>query len=249
MRNLNRIWIQIGFDALRSAFKPILLVVICLFLSTPFGAEESKLIVFDKAAYFQSIKKDPNRVLVDLESIPEIVLDVRYATENNFTGQKIYNRGKAFARKRVAEALRNAQIEFLKQGYSIQIYDAYRPYQATVKFYEIIKDTRYVASPKTGSRHNKGCAIDLTLVDKNTKQSLQMPTKYDSFEKAAWANAPVSDPVTKQNRDKLIEGMSRFGFRVNKTEWWHFDFLDCSGYEVLDIPFEELEDDDLRKYK
>jgi D-alanyl-D-alanine dipeptidase len=91
MRNLNRIWIHIGFDALRSAFKPILLAVFCLFLSTPFGAEDSKLIVFDKAAYFQSIKKDPNRVLVDLESIPEVVFDVRYATENNFTGQKIYN--------------------------------------------------------------------------------------------------------------------------------------------------------------
>ncbi|TGL23822.1 D-alanyl-D-alanine dipeptidase [Leptospira yanagawae] len=217
------------------------------FLSCSIQSEEPQLIVFEKKAYQESIAKDPNRVLVNLESIPNIVLEIRYATVNNFTGKKIYTTGKAYARKRVAEALRKAQMEFLKQGYAIQIYDAYRPYDATVMFYELIKDTRYVASPKTGSRHNRGCAIDLTLVDSKTKQELQMPTEYDSFEKAAWANAPVLDPVTKQNRDKLIAGMSRFGFRVNKTEWWHFDFLDCAGYEVLDIPFEELQDDGLRK--
>lgn len=228
---------------IKNSYLPFLFLTI---LSFSIHSEETKLIVFDKKAYLHSATKDPNRVLVNLETIPQIVLEIRYATDNNFTGRKIYTLGKAFARKRVAEALRNAQMDFLKQGYSIQVYDAYRPYRATVTFYELIKDTRYVASPKTGSRHNKGCAIDLTLVDNKTKQELQMPTEYDSFEKAAWANAPVSDPMIKQNRDKLIAGMSRFGFRVNKTEWWHFDFLDCAGYEVLDIPFEELQDDGVR---
>ncbi|WP_210414357.1 M15 family metallopeptidase [Leptospira jelokensis] len=235
---------QIKFQ---SQGKVVLKRLACLFFSftifsLPIQSEGSKLIVFDKKMYLESIAKDPNRVLVNLETIPNIVLDIRYATTNNFTGRKMYNQPKAFARKRVAEALRDAQMEFLKQGYSIQIYDAYRPYQATVAFYELIKDTRYVASPKTGSRHNKGCAIDLTLVDAKTKIELQMPTEYDSFERAAWADAPVSSPVAKENRDKLITVLGRFGFRVNKTEWWHFDFLECGGYEVLDIPFEGLED-------
>ncbi|GBF43721.1 D-alanyl-D-alanine dipeptidase [Leptospira ellinghausenii] len=199
------------------------------------------LLVFREKEYRSSYQNDPNRKLINLETIPGIRLDIKYATTDNFTGQKIYKEAKAFARKPVAEALRKAQMEFLKLGYSIQIYDAYRPYRATVTFYEIIKDTRYVASPKTGSKHNKGCAIDLTLVDTKTNQELQMPTKYDSFERAAWAEAPVSDPIAKKNRDTFIQVLTQFGFRVNRTEWWHFDFLECNGFEVLDIPFEGLE--------
>lgn len=213
-------------------------------LNLPIVAEANPttLPVLGLKEYKTSLQNDPKRELVNLETIPEIVLNIKYATKDNFTGQSIYNEAKAFARRPVADALLNAQMEFLKLGYSIQIYDAYRPYRATVRFYEIIKDTRYVASPKTGSRHNKGCAIDLTLVDRKTKQEIKMPTKYDSFEKAAWADAPVSDPIVKQNREILIQILSQYGFRVNKTEWWHFDFLDCVGFEVLDIPFEELKD-------
>ncbi|MDF3820273.1 M15 family metallopeptidase [Leptospira sp. 96542] len=203
--------------------------------------KSDKLIVLDKLAYEQTIQRDPNRELINLETIPDIVLSIKYATPNNFTGQVIYGQARAYARKPLANALKKAQMEFLKLGYTIQIFDAYRPYRATVLFYEIIKDTRYVASPKTGSKHNKGCAIDLTLVDKNTKQELKMPTDYDAFQKAAWANAPVSDPEAKKNRQTLIQVLSQFGFRVNQSEWWHFDFLECPNYEVLDIPFEELE--------
>lgn len=220
----------------------IFLMITLIIFSIEAEQKPTGLLVFGEKEYKSSYQNDPNRELVNLETIPEILLDIKYATTDNFTGQKIYKVAKAFARKPVAEALHNAQMEFLKLDYSIQIYDAYRPYRATVTFYEIIKDTRYVASPKTGSRHNKGCAIDLTLVDKNTKQELKMPTKYDSFEKAAWAEAPVADPITKKNRDTLIQVLSQFGFRVNKTEWWHFDFLECNGFEVLDIPFERLED-------
>ncbi|TGM25882.1 D-alanyl-D-alanine dipeptidase [Leptospira selangorensis] len=219
------------------------IVYLSIFVSSvPLTAQATTLVVYDQSAYKDSIRKDPNRVLVNLESIPDILLDIRYATENNFTRKVIYHDAKAYARKPVAEALRKAQLEFLKLGYSIQIYDAYRPYRATVTFYEIIRDTRYVASPKTGSKHNKGCAIDLTLVDAKTKQKIKMPTEYDSFEKAAWADAFVSDPIAKKNRDTLIQVLTQFGFRVNKTEWWHFDFLECKGFEVLDIPFEELEE-------
>lgn len=204
--------------------------------------QENKLNVLDLPAYEQSVKKLPSKELINLEKqIPGIVLDIKYASPNNFTKQVIYKEAKAFARKPVAEALSEAQKAFLKLGYSIKIFDAYRPYAATVKFFEIIGDTRYVASPKTGSRHNKGCAIDLTLVDLKTKKELLMPTEYDSFRKEAWAEASVSDPEILKNRTTLVQVLTKTGFRVNKTEWWHFDFLGCAGFEVLDIPFEELE--------
>lgn len=204
--------------------------------------KENKLIVLDRLAYKESVRKIPSKELINLEKkIPNIVLDIKYATPNNFTKQVIYKEAKAFARKPVAEALDEAEKEFLNLGYSIKVFDAYRPYSATVKFFEIIGDTRYVASPKTGSRHNKGCAIDLTLVDLKTKKEILMPTEYDSFRKEAWALAQVSDPEILKNRTILIQVLTNHGFRVNKTEWWHFDFLGCAGFEVLDIPFEELE--------
>lgn len=223
----------------------LITIAICLgfpFLSLVGEPKENKLIVLDRKAYEQSMQNNPNKELINLEKkIPGITLDIKYATPDNFTKQVIYQEPKAYARKPVAEALKKAHIEFLQLGYSIKIFDAYRPYTATVKFFEIVGDTRYVASPKTGSRHNKGCAIDLTLVDTKTKKELPMPTEYDSFRKEAWAEAPVSDPEILKNRTTLIQVLKQYGFRVNKTEWWHYDFLECSGFEVLDIPFEELE--------
>jgi D-alanyl-D-alanine dipeptidase len=122
----------------------------------------------------------------------------------------------------------------------IKIFDAYRPYKATIKFYEVYHDTTYVASPYRGSRHNRGCAIDMTLIDLKTKKELKMPTGYDSFQKAAWPSSPASDPEIKKNRDLIIFIMEKQGFKVNRSEWWHFDFIGWKNFDVLDIDFEEL---------
>lgn len=192
--------------------------------------------------YQQQVKANPEKELIDLEKfIPGIVLDIRYATTNNFTGEQIYNLSQAYARKPVAEALKKAQEEFSKHGVGIKIYDAYRPYSATVKFYEVYRDTTYVASPYKGSRHNRGCAIDMTLVDLKTGEELKMPTEYDSFKKEAWPSTPVKDPLIKKNRDLIISVMQRHGFKVNASEWWHFDFNGWQKFEVMDIDFEKLE--------
>ena len=192
--------------------------------------------------YELSIEKDASKELIDLEKfIPGIVLDIQYATANNFTKEKIYTLSKAYARKPVAEGLKNAQAEFAKQGVGIKIFDAYRPYSATVKFYEVYKDTTYVASPYRGSRHNRGCAIDMTLVDLKTGKELVMPTEFDSFKREAWPSTPVSDPIVKKNRELIISIMSKHGFKVNSSEWWHFDFRGWEKFEVLDIDFEDLE--------
>jgi D-alanyl-D-alanine dipeptidase len=192
--------------------------------------------------YQQQVKNDAEKELVNLATvIPGIVLDIRYATANNFTGEVIYNLPRAYARKPVADALRKAQEEFSKHGVGIKVYDAYRPYSATVKFYEVYRDTTYVASPYKGSRHNRGCAIDMTLVDLKTSEELRMPTEYDSFKKEAWPTTPVKDPVIKKNRELIISVMHKHGFKVNASEWWHFDFNGWQKFEVMDIDFEELE--------
>ncbi len=192
--------------------------------------------------YKNSLKSNPEKELIDLEKfIPNIVLDIRYATANNFTKEKIYNLAKAYSRKPVAEALKKAQADLNQQGLGIKIFDAYRPYSATVKFYEVYHDTTYVASPYRGSRHNRGCAIDMTLIDLKTGKELPMPTEYDSFRKEAWSTATVSDPVIKKNRDLIISVMSKHGFKVNSSEWWHFDFIGWQKFDVMDISFEELE--------
>jgi D-alanyl-D-alanine dipeptidase len=191
--------------------------------------------------YVKSIKVNPDNELIDLEEfIPGIVLDIRYATTNNFTGEKIYTLAKAYARKPVAESLKKVQADLKSQGLGVKIFDAYRPYKATVKFYEVYRDTTYVASPYKGSRHNRGCALDLTLIDLKSGEELKMPTGYDSFTKAAWPSTPVNDPVVKKNRQLLIQAMQKHGFRVNSSEWWHFDFIGWKKFDVLDIDFEEL---------
>src|SRR5690349_11341222 len=178
------------------------------------------------AEYKASLTSAPQKELVNLEkSVPGVVLDIRYTTTNNFTGRKIYDRARAYARKPVADALKEAQAEFAKHGVGIKVYDAYRPYKATVMFYETYHDTTYVASPYRGSRHNRGCAIDMTIIDLNTGNEIPMPTPYDSFQKEAWPTTPVKDPVIRKNRELLITVMENHGFKVNASEWWHFDFI------------------------
>lgn len=97
-----------------------------------------------------------------------------------------------------------------------------------------------MASPYRGSRHNRGCAIDMTLIDLSTGKELKMPTGYDVFTKQAWPSTPVADPEVRRNRSKLISVMERHGFRVNSSEWWHFDFVGWKNFEVLDVNFAEL---------
>ena len=216
-----------------------LLWVCCtsLFAQNKYGLKPT-----DYEGYLKSIKTNPEKELIDLEKfIPGIVLDIRYATTNNFTGEKIYNLAKAYARKPVAEALKRAQAELATQGLGIKIFDAYRPYSATVKFYEVYKDTTYVASPYRGSRHNRGCAIDMTIINLKTGEELKMPTGYDSFKKEAWPSTPVKDPVIRKNRQLIIDTMQKQGFKVNSSEWWHFDFIGYQKFEVMDIDFEKLE--------
>ena len=212
----------------------VLFLVDTVWSQNKYGLKPTTLVEY-KAA----LKSNPEKELIDLEKfIPGIVLDIRYATTDNFMKEKIYSLAKAYARKPVAEALQN---DLSKQGLGVKIYDAYRPYKATVKFYETYHDTTYVASPYRGSRHNRGCALDMTIVNLKTKAELKMPTGFDSFSKDAWPSTPISDPLASKNRKLIIDAMEKHGFKVNASEWWHFDFIGWKKFEVMDIDFEELE--------
>jgi len=203
--------------------------------------DKNLTVIRDTAIYNAQIKESYTNQLVEIiDIVPSINLDIRYATANNFTGEIVYNSPKAFARQPVAEALAIVQKVLNKHGLGLVIFDAYRPYSATVKFYEIYKDTTFVASPWKGSRHNRGAAVDVSLINLETGEELQMPTPFDDFTEVAhpeYNNLP--DNVLK-NREILINVMQNHGFRVYSSEWWHFDFIGWEAYDLMDIPFEEL---------
>ncbi|WP_316819533.1 M15 family metallopeptidase [Pedobacter gandavensis] len=193
------------------------------------------------SAYQRAFQRDLNLELLELKKeIPGIELDIRYATNNNFMKIAVYKQARAFARRPVVMQLKKVQLALNKKGYGLKIYDAYRPYTVTKTLYLKAKNKNFVAPPKIGSRHNRGCAIDLTLIDMKTGKELEMPTPYDSFSPMAAANYKALPAPTLKNRDLLIQVMQAHGFRVLSNEWWHFDFRDYRKYDLLDIPFEKL---------
>ncbi len=198
-------------------------------------------IINTKKAYKESVSRNPDNGLIDIQkAVPGVVLDIRYATKDNFMQQVMYPKARAFARKPVVAQLIKIQAELKKSGYGLKIFDAYRPYTITVAFFQKASDKNFVAHPKTGSRHNRGCAVDLTIINLRTGKDVPMPTPYDSFSKTAAADHPDLPPAIKKNRDFLIAVMEKHGFRVLYNEWWHFDFSGWEQFELLDIPFRQL---------
>jgi D-alanyl-D-alanine dipeptidase len=199
--------------------------------------------VMGAASYARQVKAEPDTRLVEIRKyIPAIVLDIRYATTNNFTHKKMYPQAKAFARLPVVLALKDVEDDLKTKGLGLKIYDAYRPYSITARFYEVTPDTNFVADPRKGSKHNRGCAIDLSLVDLKTGKELDMPTGFDSFSRKAAANYPELPEKEITNRELLKSVMQAHGFRVISTEWWHYDFNGWAKYPLLDIPFSEISD-------
>jgi D-alanyl-D-alanine dipeptidase len=200
------------------------------------------LIVFNKEDYELAYLNDEKQRLVNLDSLPvnNIRFDIRYNTTNNFTGKVVYTHAAAYARVEVAEALKRVADSLKSLGMGLLIYDAYRPYSATVQFWELIGDERYVANPARGSRHNRGCAVDVSLYDLFDGNPLQMPTEYDDFSEKASAFADCELAAACRNRRVLQLVMTWAGFDIFDTEWWHFDFKGWEGYPILDVSFEDV---------
>lgn len=198
-------------------------------------------IIGDVQSYKEQVKLDSNKTLVEIKKyIPNIALDIRYATTNNFMGEQMYASSGAFTRLPVVRALQKVQKELNQQGLGLKIFDGYRPYTVTVAFYEKQKDSVFVAAPWKGSRHNRGCAIDLTIIDLKTGKELKMPTGFDDFTKKAYADYSGASKKATENRELLKAVMSKNGFTVYKEEWWHYDFNNWKDYDLTDISFEEL---------
>lgn len=181
--------------------------------------------------------------LVELQKLDRTLkLDIRYATTNNFAKQKVYAQPRAFLQRPAAQALLRAHRNLKRRGYGLIIYDGYRPWRVTKKFWEITPDARkqFVADPNQGSRHNRGCAVDVSLYDLKTGKALQMPSDYDDFSKRAYPNYNGGSTLTRARRDLLRRVMEREGFSVYDTEWWHFDYKDWKKYRILDVPFEKI---------
>lgn len=179
--------------------------------------------------------------LVKLSDIdPTFIEDLRYATENNFVKKQIYpDNSIAILRTDTAMKLKEANEIFKKDGYTIKIFDAYRPHSAQYILWDYASDKNFVANPKKGSKHNMGVAVDITLVDKEGNE-IEMGTEYDNFtEKAAYNYSGHTETALK-NMKYLRDVMEQVGFKGISNEWWHFDDIDWKQYEVLDIGFDEF---------
>lgn len=173
-------------------------------------------------------------VLVPLHQVvPDLMTDVRYATANNFTGQVLYPSDTIYARRIVAERLAAAQRAARALGLQLKVFDAYRPLSVQRRMWSIVPDERYVADPRKGSRHNRGCALDLTLCD-STGAELDMGTGYDEFTERAAATYTDLPPQVRANRGLLLRIMNDAGFDVLPSEWWHFDVRGWEQFAILD---------------
>ncbi|HEV2705942.1 MAG TPA: M15 family metallopeptidase [Pyrinomonadaceae bacterium] len=181
--------------------------------------------------------------LVELQTLDaSILLDVRYATANNFVGRPVYTEARAFLQRPAAEALVRVHRALKKQGYGLVVFDGYRPWRVTKLFWELTPADKkqFVADPARGSRHNRGCAVDLTLFDLRTRQQVAMPGEYDEMSERSHITYAGGTPEQRRLRDLLRAAMEAEGFQVYEPEWWHYDYKDWRRYPILDLTFAEL---------
>jgi len=188
------------------------------------------------------IMHDSNKQMIDIKKlIPTIVLDLRYATTNNFMHKKLYPAiSTTYVRLPAAKALQRVQSELNKMGLGLKIFDAYRPYSVTEAMWEPIKDERYVADPKKGSGHNRAIAVDLTIINLKTKKELPMGTSFDNFSDTAHQTFSGLPEQILHNRNLLKNLMEKNGFKPLETEWWHYFLPNANEFEISDVSFKSL---------
>ncbi|OLN24673.1 Beta-hexosaminidase [Desulfovibrio sp. DV] len=182
--------------------------------------------------------------LVDITAVaPDIRLDIRYATPDNFTHVAVYPAPRCYLRADVAKRLATVQADLKAQGLGLKVYDCYRPFSIQKKFWALVPNEDWVAKPVdkdgkpvSGSKHNRGAAVDLTLVDAAGKE-LPMPSGFDDFTDKARRDYTGGDPAARANSKRLETAMAKAGFDPLPSEWWHFDGPGWQGYELLDVPF------------
>ncbi len=221
-----------------------IILIFTLFIGLSVYGQQSPaplVVIRDKATYAASVKADARKKMVALKPlIPGLVTDVRYATTNNFTHQVLYTNHSLYLREGPANGLKMAQDELSKKGLALKLFDAYRPYKVTCKMWQLVSDRHYVSNPRNGSNHNRGLAVDVTLIDLKTGKELDMGTGYDNFTDSAHHDFYTLPAAVLTNRRLLKQTMRKYGFGHVPSEWWHYQWHNDIGYEVLDIDFKEL---------
>ena len=180
--------------------------------------------------------------LVELVTLDNTIkLDIRYATADNFVGRPVYPQARAFLQKPAAKAVARVHKKLKKQGLGLVIFDGYRPWTITKLFWDVVPNEKrkFVADPAKGSKHNRGCAVDLSIFDLKTGELVDMPSGYDEFTERASPDYAGGTPEQRANRELLRKLMEDEGFTVNPNEWWHFDYKNWQDYAIYDISFDE----------
>ena len=208
------------------------LPVVCLILSS--GAFSQT------APRKESNKREAH--LIELVTLDRsIKLDIRYATDNNFVGRAVYPEARAFLQKPAAEAVVRVHKKLKEKGLGIVIFDGYRPWTITKLFWDVVPEEKrkFVANPAKGSKHNRGCAVDLSIFDLKTGSLIDMPSGFDEFTERASPDYKGGTEEQTANRELLRGLMEAEGFTVNPNEWWHFDYKNWEDYAIFDISFDE----------
>jgi D-alanyl-D-alanine dipeptidase len=171
-----------------------------------------------------------------------IHLDIRYATSNNLEGRPVYTEARAFLQRPAAEALVKINKELIPLGYGLLVFDGYRPWSVTKLFWDLTskENKKFVANPKEGSKHNRGCAIDLSLYEIATGKEVPMTGVYDEMSERSYPNYTGGSEIQRKMRDLLRNKMESQGFSVYEYEWWHFDFKDWKLYRIGNQQFSEI---------
>lgn len=171
-----------------------------------------------------------------------IKLDIRYATTGNFLSTAVYTSARAYLQRPAARALLRAHRDLMKQGYGLAVFDAYRPWYVTKMFWDAVPPDKheFVADPATGSRHNRGCAVDLTLYELKSGREVEMTGVYDEMSERSYPNYTGGTAEQRARRDLLRRAMEKQGFTVYESEWWHFDYRDWKHYAIQNVPFEGI---------
>ena len=205
-------------------------------------------ILFSTAVFAQIAAPPPEKNkreanLIELVTLDNTIkLDVRYATDNNFVGKTVYPEARAFLQKPAANALLKVHRQLKKQGLGLVIFDGYRPWTITKLFWEVTPEDKrkFVANPEKGSKHNRGCGVDLSIYDLKTGAQIPMPSGFDEFTERASPDYKGGTDEERRNRETLRRMMEAAGFTVNPNEWWHFDYKDWQKYAIYDIAFSEI---------
>ncbi|MEM7699804.1 MAG: M15 family metallopeptidase [Verrucomicrobiota bacterium] len=178
---------------------------------------------------------------VEITSLDDtILIELAYATRDNFCNEVLYDSDRGFLRREVARKLVAANQSLAPMGLGLKVWDGYRPQSVQRRMWELSPSPGYVANPKYGSKHNRGAAVDLTLYSLATGVELEMPTEYDAFVPAAGANALLSDTQVVKHREALQNAMRAQGFTTIQSEWWHFNYSGWRRFPLEDRKLSEL---------